>query len=240
VRSFALLGSGEFEPWSEEVDRWMLRRAAHPDGPVLILPTASAPEGDEVFTMWGDMGLRHFDAMGVSAHVLPLKTRADAESPEVVSKLEGASMVYFSGGNPAYLVEVLLGSPFWRGVLSKLDRGLAYAGCSAGISSLGVKAPDSGAGGLAQEAWRPGLGLFPNVVFGPHWDMLDSYIPGLPQLMEEAVPAGGVLFAVDERTAAIGDGHEWGVVGLGKARVHRDGEWHEWPAGATFLADVLP
>ena len=25
--SFALLGSGEFEPWTEDVDRWLLDRA---------------------------------------------------------------------------------------------------------------------------------------------------------------------------------------------------------------------
>ena len=44
MRSFALLGSGEFEPWSEEVDRWMLARVARPHAPVLILPTACAPD----------------------------------------------------------------------------------------------------------------------------------------------------------------------------------------------------
>ena len=36
-RSFALLGSGEFEPWNEEVDRWLLGRADGRDGRVLIL-----------------------------------------------------------------------------------------------------------------------------------------------------------------------------------------------------------
>ena len=39
--SFGLLGSGEFEPWNDEVDRWLLDRATG-DGSVLILPTACA------------------------------------------------------------------------------------------------------------------------------------------------------------------------------------------------------
>jgi hypothetical protein len=38
---FALLGSGEFLPWTSEVDDWVLERATG-EG-VLILPTASAP-----------------------------------------------------------------------------------------------------------------------------------------------------------------------------------------------------
>jgi hypothetical protein len=39
VSTFALLGSGEFEPWSAAVDRWALGEAEG-DGRVLILPTA--------------------------------------------------------------------------------------------------------------------------------------------------------------------------------------------------------
>jgi hypothetical protein len=45
----ALLGSGEFDPWSEPVERWLLERSSNPDGPVLIFPTASAHEGDSTF-----------------------------------------------------------------------------------------------------------------------------------------------------------------------------------------------
>lgn len=44
-RVAALLGPGEFEPWAVGVDRWVLARARTGDPRVLILPTASAPEG---------------------------------------------------------------------------------------------------------------------------------------------------------------------------------------------------
>lgn len=44
-RSFALLGSGEFEPWTADVDR-LLERTTRA-GPILIAPTAAAPEGEE-------------------------------------------------------------------------------------------------------------------------------------------------------------------------------------------------
>ena len=48
------------------------------DGSVVILPTASASEGDEVFDRWGTMGLDHYADAGVTAEVLPVKVREDA------------------------------------------------------------------------------------------------------------------------------------------------------------------
>src|SRR5207237_5626321 len=46
ARTFLLQGSGEFEPWTADVERRALAGAVG-DGSVAILPTASAPEGDE-------------------------------------------------------------------------------------------------------------------------------------------------------------------------------------------------
>src|SRR5439155_11002014 len=76
--AIALLGSGEFEPWTEEVDRWLLERATG-DGSVLVLPTASAPEGDPIFDGWANLGLDHYAQLGIPAQVVPLKTREDAD-----------------------------------------------------------------------------------------------------------------------------------------------------------------
>ena len=64
--TFLLLGSGEFEPWSTEVESLALADAVG-DGSVAILPTASASEGDQVFERWGRMGLDHYARSGVSA-----------------------------------------------------------------------------------------------------------------------------------------------------------------------------
>jgi hypothetical protein len=77
TRNFLLLGSGEFQRWSSEVERRALAKATG-DGSVLILPTASASEGDEVFARWGRMGLDHYEELGIPAHLIPLKTRRDA------------------------------------------------------------------------------------------------------------------------------------------------------------------
>jgi cyanophycinase-like exopeptidase len=238
VSAFGLLGSGEFEPWSAQVDRLLLERATG-DGRVLILPTASAMEGDAIFDGWGSKGLAHFASLDIPAEVLPLKTREDAGRSELVSKLEGASIAYFSGGNPAYLARTLAGSPFWESLQEQMDRGLAYIGCSAGVACLGDKAADSDVRSFDDGLWQPGLGVFHGVWFGPHWDALNAFVPGLSDFVVSSVPEGETLFAIDERTAAVGDGVDWSVFGTAGAHIYRDGVWTDHPSGSTFTA-ALP
>jgi cyanophycinase-like exopeptidase len=237
MSEFGLLGSGEFEPWSAEVDRALLERATG-DGRVLIIPAASAKEGAEVFDSWGSKGLAHFGALGVPAEVVPLKSREDAQRDDLVATVNDASVAYFSGGNPAFLASVLAGTPFWDGLVRAMERGLAYIGCSAGVACLGDRAPDSDTQRFADGFWEPGLGVFHGVWFGPHWDALDGYVPGLSEFIVSSVPSGEVLFAIDEDTAAVGDGANWSVVGAAGVHIYRDGEWSHHPAGSGFTFEL--
>lgn len=235
-RSYALLGSGEFEPWSAEVDRRLLERTPR-SGPVLICPAASAPEGDEVFQRWATMGLEHYAGLGIEAKVLQLRTREDALRDDVVGELDGAAMIFFSGGNPAYLAAILADTPFWAALTSAMDAGLAYAGCSAGVACLGERAPDSAAEKFTRDVWQPGLRAFPRVVFAPHWDALDSFVPGLSDLFAGSLSDGERLFAIDENTAVVGDGRRWTTVGSGAARILESGSWSTYPSGEGFTTD---
>ena len=231
---FGLLGSGEFEPWAAEVDRWLLERARAGSGRVLVLPTASAREGDEVFDGWASRGLAHYEGIGVPAEVLRLKTREDAERPEFSVALEDASVVFFSGGNPAYLSATLQGTSFWAALLRAMERGVAYGGCSAGVACLPEQVPDSDADEFGPDLWRPGLGVFEDAMLGPHWDALDSFVPGLTEFIVSSVPAGCRLVGVDEQTALLGDGEDWTVTGAGGVHVLLDGTWEHHPAGEVF------
>jgi cyanophycinase len=246
-RCFALLGSGEFEPWSEEVDRYVLERARSGDGSVLILPTASAPEGDDVFVGWAQKGLDHFAGVGFKADVLPLKTRNDAMDARFVQALDVPSIVYLSGGNPAYLARTFSDTPFWTALLDGVDRGLAYIGCSAGVAFLGELAPDSAAAQQIADLkpwpadiWVEGMRVFPKTVFGPHWNMLDVYIPGLQAYMHDSVPDDCWLVGIDENTAMAGDGSDWQVFGLGTVVIHKDDDWRTHPAGESFSFSRIP
>lgn len=96
---FLLLGSGEFLPWSSEAERYALGLDKR-EGSVAVLATASAPEGDQVFDRWGGMALAHYESLGVPARLIELKTRQDASRADLILSIDGASMLFFSGGNP--------------------------------------------------------------------------------------------------------------------------------------------
>ncbi|HXW96737.1 MAG TPA: Type 1 glutamine amidotransferase-like domain-containing protein [Gemmatimonadales bacterium] len=240
VSAFALLGSGEFESWTSSVDAWLLERASG-DGRILILPTASAPEGASVFDRWARMGLEHYERQGMRADVVPLRDRDDAADPALVAALREASVVFFSGGNPAYLAGTLEGTPAWEAIVEGLGRGMAYAGCSAGVACLGEGAPDSAQRDPNGEGFmRPGLGLFPATYFMPHWDALNTYIPGLRELLRAAVPDGRRIVTIDENTAMVGDGAEWSILGAGSVGLVHEGSERTYGAGETFAEALAP
>lgn len=229
---WSLLGSGEFLPWSEPVDRRLVAEADG-DGRVLILPTASAPEGKDVFERWGSLGLAHFSRLDIPAEVLDLRTREDADDPRLLARLDGASAVYFSGGNPAYLSATLSESDFLDSMLKQLDRGMAYAGCSAGVACLNEITFDSDTTD-AEEVFKPGLGLVPRAFFAPHWDIVDTWMPGATEFIVASVPEGSIFIGLDEETAMTGRGSSWEVLGKSGIHVKKDDAWTTYGDGDRF------
>ncbi|HJR98217.1 MAG TPA: Type 1 glutamine amidotransferase-like domain-containing protein [Actinomycetota bacterium] len=232
MTSWALLGSGEFDPWSEVADRFLLETSTG-DGRVVILPTASSLEGDDVFDGWGARGLEHFAALGVPAEVLPVRSREDAGRADLAERLDGASIVYLSGGNPSHLADVLRDTVVWAAVVSGLARGMGYAGCSAGVACLTETTFDSDSDDL-DSIFKPGLGLVRRTLFGPHWDIVDTWVPGASGSIVSSVAPGDVFVGIDEETAMLGDGRGWQVSGRGSVHVHVDGSFVHHRDGARF------
>jgi cyanophycinase len=236
-RTISLLGSGEFLPWAADVDRHTLERATAGNGSVVVVPTASAPEGRHIFDSWGARGIAHYDAMDVPVRVAALVERKDAFDDSVIAQLEGASLIYFSGGNPAYLADTLRDTPFWDAVRESLDSGVAVSGCSAGACFMGEIAPDSTQDERDSKSWYvAGLRLLPGVMIGPHWDALDSWQPGITDFIIQNTPEGDRLVGIDEDTALVGDGTSWKVFGNGAVHIYESGELSGGPfeAGASL------
>lgn len=216
MAALALLGSGEFLPWALDVDRWLAVNATAPSERALIIPTASAPEGTDVFERWSEMGLAHYRAIGLAPEIVPLRTRADADDPACVDMVADARIVFFSGGNPGYLAETLRGTAFWRAILSAVDDGTAFGGCSAGAVAPGALAPYVAHDAL--ERWVPGLGMLANAFVIPHFDAIDRYGgPGFRRMLIDQCPEGAALVGIDEDTALVGSDGDWTVMGAGAA-----------------------
>lgn len=228
-RTFLLMGSGEFEPWSDEIEAAALDGRT---GPVAVLPTASSTEGEDVFGRWGRMALEHYATAGIDARLVPVKTREDAELEEHARALQGISMVFFSGGKPQHLAATIHGTRLWDALEDALDRGAVFAGCSAGALIASQSREQRRERGV-RTGWVFGLGLVPHVSFGVHWDKV-KVIPGLRSVVMSRIPSGSWFVGIDERTAILGDAHRWRVFGLGTVMVRHAGGTEVHRTGATF------
>ena len=174
----ALLGSGEYLPVMNAVDRFLLDAAA-PAGKtprVVCLPTAAGQEGEESWGRWMRMGEEHFRALGADVSGLPIVDRESAEDARFADQIAGADLIYFSGGKPGYLYETLRGSKAWEAVIKATGRGAAFAGCSAGAMFLGEFLPDMRSFGLRQQK---AFGLLSKAHIFPHFDRIVT--PGIGQ-----------------------------------------------------------
>jgi len=204
----ALIGGNEFRPDCEPMDRALLARLdAEPI--VVILPTAAAHENPRLAA---DNGVRYFRRLGAQAEAAMIVDPETAREPSLVKQIGTADLVYFTGGDPTYLLETMRGSPAWQAVLDVLDRGGAMAGSSAGAMICGGQMWAPGHG------WREGLGLVPQVAVIPHHATLAARWNA--ERMRATLPAGVTLVGIDEATALVGSGQEWVVLGQGEVAVY--------------------
>ncbi|MHB8571985.1 MAG: Type 1 glutamine amidotransferase-like domain-containing protein [Candidatus Dormibacteria bacterium] len=209
----ALVGSGEFTEAMIEVDRWLLLgRPAR----AVIIPTAAAPEGEESLARWIGMGVAHYRGLGIEPVPLVIHNRAEADLAANAAAIEGAGLVYLSGGDPLYLAETLAGSLCGRALEAAWRAGAAVAGCSAGAIALTASVPRIREPGAPP---APGLGLVKNLLVLPHFDRIEGWMPGISAMAVDNAPPGWRVVGIDEDTAMVGGPGDWLVMGRQKAWV---------------------
>ena len=236
-----LVGSGEFTPAMDELDREILRSIAKPHARVAIVPTASGLE--DTPASWAALGEAHFGALGAEVVRVMVLRRDDAREPKWIDALRNVDWVYFSGGRPQHAINVLAGTPFWDEVLSLHRDGAVLAGASAGAMMLGEKtyAPDDfDAAGLPQRvSVRDGLGLLGGHFVVPHFDLLSLLPPENVQEWIAVWPLGLRGIGIDEDTAVVEGTNGWTVRGRGRAVTMTSFQHQEVHAnGARF--DSIP
>jgi cyanophycinase-like exopeptidase len=224
----ALVGSGEYLPVMTSIEGALLEGRA----PRYVqLATAAAPEGDESLARWHRLGKEQAERLGVEQVVVDVRTREDAESAELARLVEGAGLIYLSGGNPAYLAETLRQTRVWHAIVAEHEKGAAVAGCSAGAMALSDWAPRV----RSMRSDHPtGLRLIPHVRVIPHFDKMLAWVPDMLRNALLGLPEGSVLLGIDEDTALVGGPHEWTVQGRQSVWVLGHGKRVEHPAGSTL------
>ena len=149
------------------------------------------PKGDDVFDMLGSQGLGPLRRARAST---PRSCRSRRGRTPAVPRSWRSSTVPPSrtsrGGNPAYLAAiarrhaVLVGAAAGDGARTRL-RGL-QRGRRVPRRHGARQRPER----FDDELWEPGLGVFPGFWFGPHWDALDGFVPGLTDFIVSSMPPG--------------------------------------------------
>jgi cyanophycinase len=209
----ALLGSGEYLPVMDSVDRYLLDSlGTNGHAPrVVCLATAAGQEGDVSIGRWSHMGLEHFQNLGADVSAPPIIDRASADDPQWEERLASADLIYFSGGNPLYLYETMQGSRAWKAAQQAWERGAIYAGCSAGAMILAEQVPDIRTAGLRQV---DAFNIMPAKAIIPHFDRMRSWAPLFMKLLGSRLGPDDFALGIDENTALVGHlGGEWQVMG---------------------------
>jgi len=213
----ALVGSGEYLPVMEAVDRYLLD-SLDLDGRaprVVCLPTAAGREGDQSIDRWSKMGIEHFRKLGADVTALRIIDRGSADDERFEPVLENADLIYFSGGDPAYLYETLKDTCAWRAAQRAWGRGAVYAGCSAGAMILGNRMPSFRLAGT-----QAGFGLVPIEFIVPHFDAIPAIWKPVVFALQKQLKDRQLMVGVDEDTALVGSLHgEWKVMGRNKVQV---------------------
>jgi cyanophycinase len=226
-----LVGSGEYLPVMEEVDRHLLSTLNGKTPRVVCLPTAAGQEGEQSVGRWSRMGVEHFSKLGAEVTALPIIDKASADDEQYVSTLENADLIYFSGGNPNYLYEIMNGSRAWTALQKAWSRGAIYAGCSAGAMILAERIPSFRLFGTLD-----GFGVVPAKFIIPHFDAMPVVFKPLIAALRNGLQDGDYMLGVDENTALVGAlGSEWQVMGQGKVHVFTRKEQKTYGPGQSLI-----
>ena len=211
-----LEGGAEFGGQMAAPDRRSMELAGGLDAPIVIVPTAAAPDNNHVRA--GENGRRWFSSLGATnVKTVPLIDRSSAEDAALVDTLTNARLIYLLGGFPGYLCETLRHTPAWTAMRAAYTEGAVLSGSSAGSMVLCDHLYDPRGQQIV-----PGLGMVANACVLPHHNTFgQGWADRLRALLPEAT-----LVGIDEETGMINDhsAHEWSVHGGGDITLYQPGQ----------------
>ena len=215
-----------------DFDRALLDATGRERPRVAILPTASYPDGEDVFQRWAAMGIAHFSSLGAEVEPVFVRHRNDAADPAASQAIGEADLVYLSGGKPAHALEAIAGTPVGRALRDANARGAVLAGCSAGAMALAGHSFGFRVRLLPWPLrWRSALGFVPGATVVPHYDAWPEPFSALIALQS---PRGSVVLGIDENTGVVGIDGAWQVRGRSRVTVWRGIHRERYRAGETF------
>lgn len=222
-----LVGGNEFREYCKDMDRAIMQAAGQNPARVLVIPTAAVAGPAKA----ANDGVRHFSSLGGDARQLMVLDRDQADDTKFIRPVEGAGVIYFTGGSPDHLLATLRQSKLWEAIRSAANNGAVLAGSSAGAMVLGslMRRPSSG-------DWVEALGIVPGVAVLPHHE--DKEPSETSRQLQSQLASGLTILGIDAQTACLGRPGNWRVVGYGKVTVYRGTAWALYQSGQQLPEDV--
>ena len=231
----ALVGSGEYLPVMQEFEESLL--SAGPSHKYVQLATAAGQESANRLDYWERIGREQCERIGAQQIFLPVFTREDAMNELLAKEIDGAGLIYLSGGDPHYLAQTLFDTPVWRAIEANWRAGSSLAGCSAGAMAMGPDIPNFR---KMRSEGSQGLGLIPNIRTIPHYDKFFKWIPDSAAELFLKAPPGISIVGIDEETAIYSDDVEnWTVHGVASAHVLSKDHSAKYVGGDSFKVSGL-
>ena len=228
----ALVGSGEYLPVMTDIEAALIAGRA----PRYVqLATAAVPDGLAVVERWHRLGVEQAERIGVTPVIVPVATREDANNADLAKLVEGAGLIYLSGGNPNFLAETLRDTAVWSAIIEAWSAGAALAGCSAGAMVMAAWVPTIR---HPREGGTPGLGLLGHLRVIPHFDAVFARVPDIAARFLVGHDEAVTVVGVDEDTAIVGGPEEWTVQGRSSAWILRGAQREEFRAGDVLVTPV--
>lgn len=175
---------------------------------IAVIPTA----GENPIADVGDVGwLTKAGAKKVV--VVHARTRAEANSPELVAKLRECGGVWFGGGRQWRFVDAYEGTACYDEFHGVLARGGAIGGSSAGATIQGeylVRGSPIVNTIMMCEGYERGFGFLPGAAIDQHF-MQRGRLPDMQNVMKTHPQLFGL--GIDEGTAIVVQGSEFEVLG---------------------------
>ncbi len=252
-----LLGSGETAPSARKVYHWLFEEMNEPIRmAILETPAGFEPNSHHVAEQIEKFVAKRLQNFRPRIEIAPARKRDtdfSPDDPHTVQALLEANVIMMGPGSPTYAARQLLNSVAWDTLLTRHRMGANLIISSAStIASSAYALPVYEIYKVGEDLhWKQGLNFFKafglDLVFIPHWnnndggDVLDTShcymgLDRYDQLIEMLPMDNPTIVGIDEQTALVINPKQktCQVLGLGEARIIRDGQETVFPNGSTF------
>ena len=197
-------------------DALILREVArHVGNGKLVVTDVASSDPDGLFEEYDEV----FRKIGVQdVQNLEVRSREDASNPKVLSVLDGATAVFFTGGDQLKITSQIGGTPVFDRIWQIYRNGGVVAGTSAGASVVCGTMLTAGSGQTSPRLGEsvqmaPGLGFIRNMIIDQHFAERGRMGRLLAAVAQNPRTLG---LGIDENTAVVIDsGKAFYVVGAG-------------------------